>query len=98
MDSLTSIRLINLHRLIPFAIPFMQNMIFLGKILSFRGGDEVPTIFNRDLPDKFEEVVFGGCRVFGLTASKKVFAMGENYFAQLGTRTYLLTLGNITNY
>lgn len=53
MDSLTSIRLINLHRLIPYAIPFMQKIVFLGKILSFRGGDEFPTMFNRDLPEKF---------------------------------------------
>jgi len=39
MDSLTSIRIINLHRLLPYAIPIMQKLVFLGKILSFRGGD-----------------------------------------------------------
>jgi len=53
MDSLTSIRLINLHRIMPYAIPFMQKMVFLGKILSFKGGDELPTIFNKELPDAF---------------------------------------------
>jgi hypothetical protein len=46
MDSLTSIRIINLHRLMPFAIPIMQRLHFVGKTLSFRGGDEIPTLFN----------------------------------------------------
>jgi len=53
MDSLTSIRLINLHRLIPFAIPTMQKMTFLGRLLSFRGGDEIPTLFNGKVEDYF---------------------------------------------
>ena len=30
MDSLTSIRIINMHRLFPKAIPLFQKMIFLG--------------------------------------------------------------------
>jgi len=49
MDSLTSIRIINMHRLVPLAIPILQNLKFLGPILSFRGGDEIPTIFNKDI-------------------------------------------------
>ena len=49
MDSLTSIRIINLHRLLPRLISLMQKMPFLGKTLSFRGGDEVPTLFNGDI-------------------------------------------------
>jgi hypothetical protein len=55
MDSLTSIRVINMHSLAPFLIPIFQKFIFLCKTLSFRGG---------------EDAVFGGCRVFGLTTSK----------------------------
>lgn len=53
MDSLTSIRLINLHRLVPIAIPTMQKMSFLGKVLSFRGGDEIPTLFNGQVDEYF---------------------------------------------
>jgi hypothetical protein len=53
MDSLTSVRLINLHRLLPSAIPTMQKMTFLGKVLSFRGGDEIPTLFNGQIEDYF---------------------------------------------
>jgi hypothetical protein len=70
MDSLTSIRVINMHRLAPFLIPILQKFIFLGKTLSFRGGDEHPTIFNKEIESPFEDVVFGGCRVFGITYSK----------------------------
>jgi len=39
MDSLTSIRIINLHRLAPFIIPLAQKITFLGTLLTFRGGD-----------------------------------------------------------
>jgi hypothetical protein len=39
MDTLTSVRIINMHRLIPFAIPIIQKLTFLGRLLSFRGGD-----------------------------------------------------------
>lgn len=67
MDSLTSIRLINLHRLAPLAIPFMQKLAFLGSVLSFRGGDERPTVFGKEVEGGFGDVVFGGCRVFGIT-------------------------------
>jgi len=49
MDSLTSIRIINLHRIFPRFISFMQKMAFLGKTLSFRGGDNTPTLFNGDI-------------------------------------------------
>jgi hypothetical protein len=49
MDSLTSIRVINMHRLAPFLIPILQKFIFLGKTLSFRGGDDYPTIFNKEI-------------------------------------------------
>lgn len=66
MDSLTSIRVLNLHRLIPPLIPLIQSFPLLGNTLSFRGGDEVPTVFNNDI-DPFIEVVFGVSRVFGLT-------------------------------
>ena len=45
MDSLTSVRIINLHRLLPQSIAAMQKLVFLGKMLSFRGGDELPTRF-----------------------------------------------------
>lgn len=70
MDSLTSIRIINMHRLVPFAVPMMQKLVLLGKMLSFRGGDEMPTIFNKDIQSPFEDVIFGGCRVFGFTRDK----------------------------
>jgi len=48
MDSLTSIRIFNLHRLLPSAVPFMQRLP-IGQILSFRGGDPTPTLFNGDV-------------------------------------------------
>ena len=47
MDSLTSVRVFNLHRLAPALIPFMQKLTFLGSLLSFRGGDPSPALFNR---------------------------------------------------
>ena len=31
----------------------------------------------------------GGCRVFGFDANGNVYAMGENYFGQLGTHNTL---------
>lgn len=77
-----------MHRLVPYAIPLIQKLIFLGRLLSFRGGDQTPHLFNKDIDEPFEDVVFGGCRVFGLTKRGKVYGMGENYFAQLGTRNY----------
>lgn len=83
MDSLTSIRIINLHRLIPNVIPFMQKLSFLGKILSFKGGDEEPTLFNREV-GPFEDMWFGISRVYG-KGKEGIFTMGENYFGQLGT-------------
>ena len=89
MDSLTSIRLINLHRLLPRVIPLFQRLPFLGKLLSFRGGDELPTRFNSDA-EPFEEVSFGVSRVFG-RAKGGIYAMGENYFGQLGTSMILLS-------
>ena len=69
MDSLTSIRIINLHRLAPPLIPIMQRLP-IGRTLSFRGGDECPTLFSGDVGVPFEDVVFGGSRVFGVTGQK----------------------------
>jgi hypothetical protein len=74
MDSLTSIRIINLHRLVPQVIPLIQNFPILGRTLSFKGGDEVPTTFNSDV-EPFDDVAFGYSRVYGLTKSG-VYAMG----------------------
>lgn len=48
MDSLTSIRIFNLHRLAPWIIPLVQK-IPAGRLLSFKGGDEVPTMFGSDI-------------------------------------------------
>jgi hypothetical protein len=69
MDSLTSVRILNLHRLAPPLIPLLQRLPF-GRTLSFRGGDDHPTLFSREIGKPFEEVVFGGSRVFGVTAEK----------------------------
>jgi hypothetical protein len=85
MDSLTSIRVFNLHRLAPWLIPLLQNLP-VGRLLSFRGGDEVPTLFGNEVEQGFDDVVFGVSRVFGFSRGE-VYGMGENYFGQLGTRT-----------
>lgn len=69
MDTLTSVRVINLHRLVPRVIPLVQSIPVLGRTLSFKGGDEVPTVFNSDIEEPFEDVVFGISRVFGFTKS-----------------------------
>lgn len=69
MDTLTSVRVINLHRLVPRVIPLIQSIPVLGRTLSFKGGDEVPTVFNSDIEEPFEDVVFGISRVFGFTKS-----------------------------
>ena len=69
MDSLTSVRIINLHRLAPAIVPLLQRLP-LGQTLSFRGGDERPTLFGADIGSPFEDVVFGVSRVFGVTADK----------------------------
>lgn len=88
MDSLTSIRVFNMHRLIPQAIPLIQKFKFLfGETLSFRGGNERPSVFNRDIETPFVDAVFGGCRAYGFSESGELFGMGENYFSQLGTST-----------
>ena len=75
MDSLTSIRIINLHRLMPRVIPIIQKMFFLGRLLSFRGGDEEPTLFNRDMVP-FTRMDAGGCRVFTFDEDGDMYAMG----------------------
>lgn len=48
MDTLSSLRILNLHRLVPGAIPILQKLKFLGKLLSFRGGDDALTLVNRN--------------------------------------------------
>ncbi len=88
MDSLTSIRVFNLHRLAPRAIPIIQKLKFLGETLSFRGGNEHPKVFNRDLETPFVNAVFGGCRTYGFSEEGELYGMGENYFSQLGTSTW----------
>ena len=87
MDSLTSIRVFNMHRLIPRAIPLIQKLKFLGETLSFRGGNEKASVFNRDIETPFVNAIFGGCRAYGFSESGELFGMGENYFSQLGTST-----------
>jgi hypothetical protein len=88
MDSLTSIRVFNMHRLIPQAIPLIQKFKFLlGKTLSFRGGNERPSVLNREIETPFVDAVFGGCRAYGFSESGELFGLGENYFSQLGTST-----------
>ena len=47
MDTLSSLRVFNLHRIAPKVIPFMQKLKFLGKLLSFRAGDDELTLVNR---------------------------------------------------
>jgi hypothetical protein len=39
MDSLVNIRQINLYRLAPFLLKALQKLSFLGKTLSFKGGN-----------------------------------------------------------
>lgn len=48
MDSLTSIRVINLHRLAPSLIPLVQSVPFFRGTLAFKGGDDRPTTFNTE--------------------------------------------------
>ena len=48
MDSLTSIRVINLHRLAPSLIPLVQSVPFFRGTLAFKGGDDRPITFNTE--------------------------------------------------
>jgi len=74
MDSLTSIRIINMHRLAPSIIPLIQAIPLFRGTLAFKGGDDHPTTFNTE-EQIFDEVAFGYSRVYGIN-KKDVFAMG----------------------
>lgn len=75
MDSLTSIRILNLHRLAPWFVPLLQQFPVLGTTLSFRGGDDQPTLFNSDIQGGFEDMTFGISQVFGIS-KQQVYALG----------------------
>lgn len=67
-DTLTNVRLINFYRLFPRLFRTMQKFTFLGKLLSFRSGEDKPTLINgTELENNifFKRAVFGHAGVHG---------------------------------
>lgn len=63
-------------------------MTFLGQVISYRGGDENLSLLNKTqmMEGKgFVDAEMSGSRCFGWDANGDAYAVGENYFSQLGT-------------